>query len=46
MRTGRRERRRRRSVCGDSIEAGSAECDDGNTADGDGCSSTCHDESD
>ena len=29
------------TVCGDDIVAGSEICDDGNTADGDGCSSTC-----
>ncbi|WP_437917498.1 hypothetical protein WME73_41965 [Sorangium sp. So ce302] len=28
------------------MEAGPEECDDGNTTDGDGCSSTCHDEGD
>ncbi|WP_438033288.1 DUF4215 domain-containing protein [Sorangium sp. So ce204] len=33
-------------VCGDGIEAGPEECDDGNTTSGDGCSSTCHVEDD
>jgi hypothetical protein len=33
-------------VCGDGIRAGSEECDDGNTVNGDGCSSTCKDEID
>jgi cysteine-rich repeat protein len=28
-------------VCGDSVIEGAEECDDGNTADGDGCSSDC-----
>ena len=28
-------------VCGDGIPAGGEECDDGNTEDGDGCSSEC-----
>jgi cysteine-rich repeat protein len=28
-------------VCGDNIVAGTEQCDDGNTVDGDGCSSTC-----
>jgi len=28
-------------VCGDGVRAGSEECDDGNTFDGDGCSATC-----
>jgi cysteine-rich repeat protein len=28
-------------VCGDGIVVGPEECDDGNTLDGDGCSSTC-----
>ena len=28
-------------VCGDSLVDGAEECDDGNTADSDGCSSTC-----
>ena len=31
-------------VCGNSIKEGSEECDDGNTLSGDGCSSTCGDE--
>jgi MYXO-CTERM domain-containing protein len=31
-------------VCGDGIMAGAEQCDDGNTADGDGCSATCTDE--
>lgn len=29
------------SVCGDGVMQGSEECDDGDTQDGDGCSSTC-----
>ena len=29
------------SVCGNGVIEGSEECDDGNTQDGDGCSSTC-----
>ena len=29
------------SGCGDTFVAGAEECDDGNTVDGDGCSSTC-----
>ena len=29
------------AVCGNRIQEGSEECDDGNTADGDGCSSEC-----
>src|SRR5579862_6186783 len=29
------------STCGDGIVSGSETCDDGNTVDGDGCSSTC-----
>ncbi len=29
------------SVCGDGIVSGTEECDDMNTANGDGCSSTC-----
>ena len=28
-------------VCGDGVQEGSEQCDDGNTADGDGCSATC-----
>ncbi len=28
-------------ACGDGLITGSEECDDGNTSDGDGCSSTC-----
>ena len=28
-------------ICGDGLNLGSLECDDGNTNDGDGCSSTC-----
>ena len=31
-------------VCGDNVLEPGEVCDDGNTADGDGCSSTCHDE--
>jgi fibro-slime domain-containing protein len=31
--------------CGDKILAGEEECDDGNTASGDGCDSACQDES-
>jgi len=31
----------RPSVCGDSVLIASEECDDGNTANGDGCSATC-----
>jgi len=27
--------------CGDNVQAGAEQCDDGNTADGDGCSATC-----
>jgi len=30
------------SVCGDGVVQGCETCDDGNTNDGDGCSSTCH----
>ena len=33
------------SVCGDGILEGNEVCDDGNTLDGDGCSSTCESES-
>jgi cysteine-rich repeat protein len=29
-------------VCGDGIVDGTEQCDDGNTMNGDGCSSTCH----
>ena len=29
------------TVCGDGLRVGSENCDDGNSADGDGCSSTC-----
>ena len=29
-------------ICGDGILDDAEECDDGNTVDGDGCSSTCH----
>lgn len=29
------------AVCGDGVVGGNEECDDGNTASGDGCSSTC-----
>jgi cysteine-rich repeat protein len=29
------------TACGDGIVAGTNQCDDGNTADGDGCSATC-----
>lgn len=29
------------TVCGDGIKAGSEQCDDNNTADGDGCNSDC-----
>lgn len=29
------------SVCGDNLVSGIEQCDDGNTVDGDGCSSTC-----
>ena len=29
------------TICGDSIPAGTEVCDDGNTVNGDGCSSTC-----
>ncbi len=29
------------TVCGDGLRVGSESCDDGNSADGDGCSSTC-----
>lgn len=29
------------SVCGNSVVTGLETCDDGNTVDGDGCSSTC-----
>src|SRR5262245_46356428 len=29
------------AVCGDSTKEGSEACDDGNTTNGDGCSSTC-----
>jgi len=32
-------------ICGDGINLGFVECDDGNTNDGDGCSSTCKIES-
>ena len=28
-------------ICGDGLNLGSYECDDGNTKDGDGCSSKC-----
>jgi fibro-slime domain-containing protein len=28
-------------ICGDGIEVGAEQCDDGNTVDGDGCSSDC-----
>ena len=28
-------------ICGDGFNMGEFECDDGNTADGDGCSSKC-----
>ena len=31
-------------VCGDATVGAGEECDDGNTASGDGCSSTCTDE--
>jgi cysteine-rich repeat protein len=30
------------AVCGDGVVEGAEQCDDGNTANGDGCSSTCH----
>jgi cysteine-rich repeat protein len=30
------------AACGDGIQFGDEECDDGNNQDGDGCSSTCH----
>ncbi|WP_224242977.1 amidohydrolase family protein [Hyalangium gracile] len=33
-----------KSVCGDGQKEGSEQCDDGNTAEGDGCSSTCTEE--
>ncbi|RME31889.1 DUF4215 domain-containing protein [Candidatus Woesearchaeota archaeon] len=33
-----------RNYCGDGIVNGDEECDDGNTIDGDGCSSTCKQE--
>jgi cysteine-rich repeat protein len=29
------------TVCGDGVILGGEECDDGNTASGDGCDSTC-----
>lgn len=29
------------TVCGDKLTAGSEQCDDGNTNNGDGCSNTC-----
>ena len=32
-------------ICGDGLNLGSVECDDGNTNDEDGCSSTCKIES-
>lgn len=34
-----------RSICGDGITVGDEVCDDGNTTDGDGCSSQCQPES-
>src|SRR5690349_20466005 len=30
------------NTCGDGEKEGSEQCDDGNTSNGDGCSSTCH----
>ncbi len=33
------------AICGDGAVGGTEECDDGNTVDGDGCSSTCEIES-
>jgi large repetitive protein len=33
-----------KAVCGDNVIEGGEECDDGNTEDGDGCSSVCMDE--
>ena len=32
------------NVCGDGVVAGGEQCDDGNTINGDGCSSTCQNE--
>ena len=32
------------AVCGDGVVEGSEACDDGNTADDDGCSGTCQQE--
>jgi len=32
----------RASVCGDGLQTGIEQCDDGNTISGDGCSSTCY----
>ena len=32
-------------ICGDGLNLGSVECDDGNNNDGDGCSSICNVES-
>jgi len=29
------------SICGDGLQVGTEECDDGNNKDGDGCSSEC-----
>lgn len=34
----------RNAICGDGLVDSGEQCDDGNTADGDGCSSTCQDE--
>ena len=33
------------TICGDGLQGAGETCDDYNTIDGDGCSSTCHDES-